>query len=66
MSGSIATITARNALEPANAQQVLVIDVSGDETVAAGSATYVWREATEAWIRIGESESMDLSSPGTA
>lgn len=54
-------IAARDALEPANAQQVLVIDASGDETVTAGSATYVWREATSAWIKTSEAESMDLT-----
>lgn len=54
------TIVARNALTPLNAQTVLVIDASGDATVTAGAATYVWRAATSAWIKISEAESLDL------
>lgn len=54
-------IAARNALEATNALQVLVIDASADPTVTTGAATYVWRETSNAWIKISEAESMDLS-----
>lgn len=54
-------IAARDLLAPTNGSQVLVIDASADATVSAGSATYVWRESTTSWIKIAESESMDLS-----
>lgn len=54
-------IAARNALTADNAQQVLVLDASADATVTSGSATYVWRAATSAWIKISESESMDIT-----
>lgn len=54
-------IAARDALDATNALQVLVIDASADPTVTSGAATYVWREATSAWVKISEAESMDLS-----
>lgn len=53
-------ITARDAIVPSNAQQVLVINAAGDPTVVSGAATYVWREATSAWIKISEAESLDI------
>lgn len=53
-------IDARDALSPDNGAQVLVVDASDDATVTSGAATYVWRESTEAWIKISEAESMDI------
>lgn len=55
------TITERNALTAKNAQQVLVLDATGDTTVSAGAATYVWRASNSSWIKISEAESLDLA-----
>lgn len=54
-------LAARDQLVPTNGTQALVIDASADAAVDAGTATYVWRESTTSWIKIAESESMDLS-----
>jgi len=53
-------IAARNALNPTQNALVLVLDASADSTVTAGSATYVYRVSTTSWIKISETESMDL------
>lgn len=55
------TIAERNALTPANGSQALVIDATGDATVSAGAATYVWRASNTSWVKISEAESLDLS-----
>lgn len=57
----VADIAARNALTPTNGKYVLVLDATGDPTVASGAASYVWRAATSAWIKLTEYESMDLT-----
>lgn len=54
-------IAARNALAPTQNIMVLVLDATADGTVAAGAATYVWRNSTTTWIKISESESMDVT-----
>lgn len=54
-------ITARDALTPGNGDQVLVIDASGDGTVATGAATYIYRLSNTTWVKISEAESMDLT-----
>ena len=56
----VADIAARNALTPSNGSMALVLDATGDATVAAGAATYVYQLATTTWIKIAEYESMDL------
>jgi len=53
-------ITARNALNPTANIQVFVIDASDDTTVTSGGATYIYRLSTTSWIKISESESLDL------
>jgi len=54
-------IAARDAIAaPKNSQQVLVLDATGDATVTSGSATYVYKADTAEWIKISESESMDV------
>lgn len=60
--GSVAdNIAARNSIAaPKDAQQVLVIDATADDTVDAGAATYVYRAATAEWVKISEAESLDL------
>lgn len=55
------TVADRDAIaSPKDAQQVLVLDASDDPDVTSGSATYVYRLATTEWIKISESESMDV------
>jgi predicted flavoprotein YhiN len=56
----VANITARNALAPTSNIQVLVLDATGDSSVASGSATYVYVLANTAWVKISESESQDV------
>jgi hypothetical protein len=58
----VANIAARNALESSlntNAM-VLVADATGDNTVAAGAATYFWDDALSSWSKISEYESLDV------
>ena len=45
----VATIAERNALALTVNTQVLVLDATGDPTVASGAATYVWRAAASTW-----------------
>jgi hypothetical protein len=53
-------IAARNALSPTENTQVLVLDATGDATVASGAATYIYRFSTTSWIKLNEAESLDL------
>lgn len=46
-----------NALVPF---QTLVLNATGDATVASGGATYIWEPGTSQWIKISEYESLDL------
>lgn len=39
---------------------VLVKDATGDATVASGSATYLYDTANTVWIKVSESESLDI------
>lgn len=57
----VADIAARNALAPTSNTQVLVLDATGDATVASGAATYVWQQATSTWHKISEAESLDVA-----
>jgi hypothetical protein len=55
-------IAERDAIAtPFDGQTALVFDASADATVTSGSATYVYRQSTTAWVKISESESMDLT-----
>ena len=56
----VADIAARNALSPTKNTQVLVLDATGDSTVASGAATYIYRFSTTSWIKLSEAESLDL------
>ena len=56
----VADITARNALTLTKNTQVLVLDATGDATVASGAATYLYRVSTTSWIKLNEAESIDL------
>lgn len=57
----VADIAARNALAPTRNITVLVLNATGDATVASGAATYVYRLATTSWVKISEAESLDLA-----
>ena len=54
-------IAARNALTPTTNTQVLVLNATGDATVASGAATYIYRLSTTSWIKISEAESLDVA-----
>lgn len=56
----VANITARNALSPTSNLLVLVLDATGDNTVASGAATYVYRLSNTSWVKVSESESLDM------
>jgi hypothetical protein len=57
----VADITARNALLPLTAPKwVYVIDATGDATVTAGGATYLYNPTTTSWVKSSEAESMDV------
>jgi hypothetical protein len=57
----VADIAARNALLPlTSAKWVYVIDATGDTTVTAGGATYLYNPGTTSWVKASESESMDV------
>lgn len=54
------TIAARDALTKKNGMEVLVLDATGDSTVKAGAASYVYRTSNTTWYKISEAESMDV------
>lgn len=56
----VANIAARNALTPTSNVQVLVLDATGDATVASGAATYAYQFSNTTWYKISEAESMDV------
>lgn len=56
----VSDISARNALTPTTNLQVLVLDATGDATVASGAATYVYRLSNDTWYKISEAESQDV------
>lgn len=53
-------IAARDALAPTSNVQVLVLDATGDATVASGAATYVYRVSNTTWYKVSEAESLDV------
>ncbi len=56
----VATIAERDALVLSRSTLVLVIDATGDSTVKAGAATYVYEASTQSFTKISEFESLDL------
>lgn len=54
-------ITARDALVPTGSWQVFVRDASGDATVDAGGAMYLWDTVNSDWVKTAETESLDLA-----
>lgn len=57
----VADIAARNALSPTGPVYVFVRNATGDGTVASGGATYLYDLANTAWLKVSESESMDVA-----
>ena len=55
----VADIAAMEALTEKDGL-IYVLDASADESVAEGSAQFVWNEDQSKWIKIGEAESLDL------
>lgn len=56
----VADIAERNTLAPNKNVIVLVLDATGDTTVASGAATYAFRHSTSTWTKISEAESLDV------
>ena len=54
------TIAARDEAGVTESQFAFVVDASGDETVSAGGASYVYNKIAAVWVKTSESESMDL------
>lgn len=57
----VQNINERNALVLTQNTQVLVIDATGDPTVASGSATYIYRASNSTFVKISEAESLDVA-----
>lgn len=61
---SVADITARNALTGITTGDIAyVVNATGDATVTAGWAVYMWQGA--AWSKISEQEGIDVVTGGT-
>lgn len=56
----VADIAERDTLTPVVNTLVLVIDASGDPTVDAGAALYVYNVSGQEYIKVSEYESMDV------
>ena len=56
----VADIAARNALNPTNTISVYVTDATGDTTVKAGGAYYLYNTSNSTWIKTSEAESLDV------
>lgn len=54
------TIADRDEAGVTESQFAFVVDASGDETVSAGGASYVYNKTAATWVKTSESESMDL------
>lgn len=54
----VADIAARDALSPASPVLAHVVDASGDGTVDAGGATYIYDSGNTVWIKTAEWESL--------
>ena len=54
------TIAERDALALSRSTLVLVIDATGDSTVKAGAATYIYDASSQQFTKISEFESLDL------
>lgn len=54
------TIAARDKAGVTESQFAFVVDASGDGTVSAGGASYVYNKTAATWVKTSESESMDL------
>ena len=57
----VANIAARDALAPTTTVYVYVQNATGDATVASGGATYLYNTGTSTWIKVSESESLDIA-----
>jgi hypothetical protein len=57
----LADIAARDALTPTVNTMVMVLDATGDTTVTAGAATYIFDVVGLTWHKISEFESLDVA-----
>lgn len=56
----VADVAARDALTPTTNVYAYVTDATGDSTVASGGATYLYNFSATSWLKVSESESMDV------
>ena len=56
----VPTIAERDTLVLNRSTSVLVIDATGDSTVKAGAATYIYNASSQLFTKISEFESLDL------
>jgi hypothetical protein len=56
----VSNIAARNALAPTTSKWAYVIDATGDATVTAGGATYLYNPTGSMWVKTSEAESLDV------
>lgn len=56
----VANIAARNAAVPTRNELVLVLDATGDSTVTAGAALYVYEVASASWFKVADYQSLDV------
>ena len=54
------TIADRLTVDTDKSRYVYVVDASDDSTVTSGGASYLYNTVAEDWVKISESESMDL------
>ena len=54
------TIADRLTVDTDKSRYVYVVDASDDSTVTSGGASYLYNTVTDDWVKISESESMDL------
>lgn len=59
----VADIAARNAFVAGKQRNLmlLVLNATGDATVASGAALYAWRESDASFIKLSEYEAMDVA-----
>lgn len=55
-----ATLTERDALTPQVGDLCWCVDASADATVTSGAALYLYKDSTAKWLKVAETESMDV------
>ena len=57
----VGTIADRDAIPTTDRTSIVIVaDASGDANVTMGMASYFWNDASNAWIKLSEAESLDM------